>query len=118
MNLKQLSKIKLSQLTPENIKGFLQGNVRKFLESYPGVIDDYIYEQIQWRLGIMDINCLQNKQCPCNCEVPAKQYENRPCENNCYPPMMNKEEWEQFKTLTNITKQSIETNLYNRKDYL
>lgn len=110
--------MKLSQITPSNIKGFIQGHTRKILEDFPGVIGDHVYEQVQWRLGIMNEDCIKNKMCPCTCQVPAKQYENRPCENNCYPPMMNKEEWEEFKTLAKITKETIEYNIYLRKDIL
>lgn len=110
--------MKLSQITPSNIKGFIQGNFRKFMEDYPGVIEDYIYEQVQWRLGIMDENCLINKQCPCTCSVPNKQYEDRQCEKGCYPDMMNKEDWEKFKLENNITKNSIEHNLYKRRDLI
>lgn len=101
-----------------NIKGFIQGNLRKFLEDYPGFIDDYIYEQIQYRLGIMNEICLINKMCPCECSVPQKQYEDRSCENKCYPEIKNKEEWENFKTENNITKENIEYLLFKRKKYL
>lgn len=111
--------MKLSQITPSNIKGFIQGNFRKFIEDYPGIIDDFIYEQIKWRLGIMDESCLINKQCPCTCSVPNKQYENRSCENDCYPPLFTKEEdWEKYKEEHEITKTLIETNLYNRRDLI
>lgn len=111
--------MKLSQINPKNIKGFIQGNFRKFMEDYPGVVDDFIYEQVQWRLGIMDENCLKNKQCPCTCDVPHKQYEDRSCEKGCYPPMFKtKEEWEQFKQDNEITKNLINHNLYLRKDLI
>lgn len=110
--------MKLSQINPKNIKGFLQGNFRKFMEDYPGIIGDHIYEQVQYRLGIMDENCLKNKQCPCTCSVPNKQYEDRQCENKCYGDMLSKENWEQFKKENNITKNLIEHNLFLRRDLI
>ena len=109
---------KKAKITPSNIRGFIQGNFRKLVEDLPGIIPDYIYEQIQWRLTIMDENCLRDKQCPCTCSVPAKQYEDRPCENSCYPPMMNKDQWEEFKALLHFTEESIEKGLYERSDLL
>lgn len=110
-----MSKAKINFL---NVKGFIQGNFRKLLEDFPGIVEDHIYEQVQYRLGIMDENCIKNKMCPCECAVPNKQYEDRSCENHCYPPMMDKENWEKFKSLTNITKESIELNIYKRKNIL
>lgn len=110
--------MKLSQINLSNIKGFVQGNFRKFMEDYPGIVGDHIYEQVQYRLGIMDENCLKNKQCPCTCSVPEKQYENRQCENSCYGDMLNKQEWEDFKKKNNINKSSIEHNLYLRRDLI
>lgn len=101
-----------------NIKGFIQGNLRLFLEDIPGIVPDHIYEQVQYRLGIMSEDCIKKGMCPCECEIPNKQYEDRPCENNCYPPMMNEEEWNLFKILGNITRDSIELNIYKRKDIL
>lgn len=110
--------IKLSQITLSNIKGFLQGHFRQFVEDYPGVVGDYMYEQVQYRLGIMDEQCLLNKKCPCNCSVPSKQFEDRRCENECYGDMLSEEDWKQFKEDNKITKESISYNLYKRKDLI
>ncbi len=108
----------MKKITKSNIKGFMQGWSRKLLEEFPGFVPDYIYEQIHFRLGIMDEQCIINKECPCECSVPAKQYEDRPCENNCYPPMMKENEWEEFKLKAGITIDTIQENLYKRKDIL
>jgi hypothetical protein len=110
--------MKLNQLTLSNIKGYIQGNLRKFLEDYPGVIGDHVYEQVQWRLGIMNEECLIKKECPCECTCPQKQYEDRACEKNCYPDMMEEEDWELFKEKNEITKSLIVNNLYKRKDLI
>ena len=106
-----------AKITLSNIKGFLQGNFRKFIDdNFLITLPDYLHEQIMWRLTMMDEACLKNKQCPCSCKVPNKQYEDRACENHCYPPMMGEKDWTEFKSLINLTKAEIEQKLYERKD--
>ena len=110
--------IKLSQITVENIRGYLQGNLRKFLSTLPNGVPDYIMEQIQYRLSEMDINCLERGYCPCNCSVPEKQYEDRSCERGCYPDMMSKEDWERYKISHKIELSKILEKLKERESYL
>lgn len=91
-----------AQITLPNIKGFLQGNYRKVLEDLD-FLPVHIKEQWLYRIGQMNEDCLVNKHCPCKCSVPEKQLEDRPCEKNCYPRMMNEETWETFKQKVNIS---------------
>lgn len=79
-----------------NIKGFIQAHYRQVLDEM-GFLDDSTKEQWLYRIGIMSEECLQNKQCPCNCSVVEKQLEDRSCENNCYGPMLKSDDWEIFK---------------------
>ena len=111
-------KASITTITTKNIFGYIQGNFRKFVEDIPSAIPKHIYEQIQYRIGVMNITCLENKQCPCACSVPQKQYEDRSCELNCYGPILKKAEWETFKKENSITKESITANLYNRRNLL
>ncbi len=106
-----------AKITPQNIKGYLQGNFRKFAETLniPNIMPDHIQEQIHWRLSIMSEECIKNGKCPCECSVPAKQYEDRPCENFCYPPMMDIKKWNYFKSVSNLTTEKIEEDLLKRK---
>lgn len=78
----------------------------------------HVLEQFQWRLGIMNLECLEKGHCPCNCSVPEKQIEGRQCDLQCYTDMMSEKDWDDYKTQHNITKQTIEENLYKRKDLL
>jgi len=100
-----------------NIKGFLQGNFRKILNDLglEDSIPEHIQEQIQWRIGVMNIECYKNKECPCQCSVPAKQFEDRPCENLCYPEMMNETDWRDYKNQHNITHELILNNLHKKE---
>lgn len=112
--------MKLNQITLTNIKAFVQSHVRQFLEDYPGIIDDFVYEQVQYRLGIMNEECLKNKSCiHCGCSCPDLQYSSKQCEGGEYPLMFKtEEEWEKYKEENEITKNLIQHNLYKRKDLI
>lgn len=87
-----------------NIKGFLQGHIRKFKMDY-GNLPDHIVEQAAWRLTAMaNPACVAADQCQaCGCfPMSDKVLEDRPCEENCYPAMMGKDDWESFKKKNKI----------------
>lgn len=79
-----------------NIKGYLQAHYRETLNEL-GFLEEHVYEQWIYRIGVMSEDCLYNKMCPCECEVPSKQLEDRACDLHCYRDMLNKEEWEEYK---------------------
>lgn len=88
---------KLSQ----KIKSFSEGNFRKFLLSYSitkKLVPLHIREQIEWRIKKMDQKCLSNGACLlCGCSTPGLQMANDMCDKPCYPDMMDKLNWEEFK---------------------
>lgn len=86
-----------------NIKGFIQGHMRKLKAEY-GALDEHILEQAAWRLSVANKACIDTDQCQaCGCfPMSDKVLEDRPCEGQCYPAMMNKEEWDSFKRKNNI----------------
>ena len=108
---KQRKPIGKAKITIKNVKGFLQGNLRKLKEKILKLpLDDYIKEQIEWRaeqVAIKSPECLEKGECYCGCTMPNKMYEDRGCEGwevgnksgPCYPDMMNKEDWEKFKSI-------------------
>ena len=85
-----------AKINLSNIKGFIQAHYRQVLDEM-GFLDKHIYEQWLYRIGTMDEQCLINGMCPCECEVPAKQLEDRSCDNHCYREMLNAEEWKEYK---------------------
>lgn len=93
--------IKLSQITPSNIKGFVQGHLRYYLFKW-GWKSNYILEQFYYRITLMDKTCLTNKKCPCNCSCLSKQIEFRKCEKSCYDDMLDKKEWDELKRNKNL----------------
>jgi hypothetical protein len=64
------------------------------------MIPEYIMEQIEWRKTKAP-NCLSLGYCTyCGCDTPALFYEDRGCKDpdkQCYPKIMSKKEWENFK---------------------
>lgn len=101
----------LRRITLRNIKGFLQGKTREYkAEGLP----DHIKEQVIWRISVMDENCLKNRECPCECEVPGKQFEDRECEEMCYPMMMEPHIWETFKEKIGINMERVRNKTRKR----
>lgn len=93
--------MKLKQITFNNIRGFLQGHYRTLLKDfYPEALPEHIEEQFIYRCEVAK-ECLELGECKhCGCSTPEKFLENRGCsneENPCYPPMMEKKDWELFK---------------------
>lgn len=86
-----------------NIKGFIQGHLREMNKIYGGV-DEHILEQAAWRMTQANKECIKADQCQaCGCfPMSDKVLEDRSCEENCYPPMINKDNWEIFKNKNKI----------------
>lgn len=99
IRLLRKKRISLKRLTRSNIKGFTQGHLREYEADS---LEVHIKEQVLWRIVIMRQTCLEKGECPCECEVPGKQFEDRACEEGCYLPLLSKEDWENYKTISNI----------------
>lgn len=80
-----------------NIKAYLVGHYRERLYYSPRFVwlmRDHIYQQITYRIIVMDRKCLEDGQCKmCGCETTALQMAGKSCEGECYPKMMKREEW-------------------------
>lgn len=87
-----LSKIKLSQITFANIKGFFQGHFNKKVRN--GEYENYMYLT---RLAYANVNCLKDGICPCGCEHPEKLYDPRPCDEGCYPQFISRAEYDIYR---------------------
>jgi hypothetical protein len=63
----------------------------------------HIWEQIKWRIKIMDKQCYRQGSCKlCGCETTALQMANKSCDKPCYPPMMSRKLWRKFLQGDNI----------------
>lgn len=111
MKLKDLLyHLKKGNINWPNIKAVAQAWFRK-KQRYLGGLDleDHIYEQVIWRrTQVMSKSpeCWRQGACiHCGCEIIGKTLEDRSCSNEydpCYPHMMEKERWEEFKRISNI----------------
>lgn len=67
------------------------------------VLKKHIKEQIAWRISVMNQECYALGYCiKCGCDTPHLQMANKACDGNCYPPMLNKGDWEIFKFVNHI----------------
>lgn len=77
----------------KNIWGFIQGEWRLHVKT-----TDHIKEQVEWRATEADKVCTGQGFCKsCGCSFPDKFYEDRSCDNACYPDMMTAKQWETYK---------------------
>lgn len=63
------------------------------------LMQDHIREQIDFRIDIMmDRKCYNDGQCKvCGCTTPDLQFTNASCKGHCYPCIVDKKTWKQFK---------------------
>lgn len=102
----ELQKLKRMKINLENIIAYIQGNIRYqlYYSNWDFLIKDHIKEQIDWRINNkMDKECYSNGSCKmCGCETTHLQMANKSCDKPCYPVMMNKEDWTNYKDCYNI----------------
>ena len=82
-----------------NIMSYLVGNFRYALyyDSWKFLIRRHIYQQITWRIEVMDQECYQKGSCKlCGCSTTALQMANKACDKPCYPSMMGRRKWKKF----------------------
>jgi len=71
-------------------------------------LPNHVKEQIIWRRGqvvLKSPECWKTGHCiQCGCEIVPKTTADMGCENEpfCYPEMMNKKQWKEFKKTNNI----------------
>jgi len=99
----------VADINKENIKAFIQGNLRMMLEDFGKHyntkffrLSPHIREQVLYRKHKCP-DCLAEGHCSaCSCSVPGKWFANDPCKGERYPKLMGEKEWENFKTNNNI----------------
>lgn len=99
---------KPAKITLRNIWAVIQAKFRKIKAKAENSLElpGYLYEQIIWRrTQVQDVSpvCWDDGNCIiCGCNTVEKTMEDRPCEGSCYPKMMSKEKWEEYKKLMEI----------------
>lgn len=80
-------------LTLRNIWAVLQSYFRRSVK-----IPKYIQEQKDFRETQVDPVCKAQGFCRlCGCDLEGKLFEDRACDGFCYPDMMTKEVWKEYK---------------------
>ena len=89
------------KVTLANVLYYIQGTIRyyffyhKYLKK---LIRLHIFEQIVYRISVMDPECYEEGYCKmCGCNTTALQMANKQCNKPCYPKMMGKKDWKNFK---------------------
>lgn len=99
---------------PKNIWWWIQGETRMLLYKHvPFMLRSHIKEQFEYRLDVVDEDCLLQKSCKvCTCSLPSLLFADKPCskikmtpttrttlfghDGICYNKMLNKKEWKQL----------------------
>lgn len=95
-------KIGKYDITVKNIWSYMQGNWRILLEKYGPAfanLNEHIKEQIAFRELVSNKECIAKGECKCACPIPDLYYADKMCEDECYPEMMNDDDWSKFKLL-------------------
>lgn len=102
-----------AKVTPRNVWAVIQAWFRKKQLHLDGIgLEQYMFEQIIWRriqVRAKSPGCWQSGECiVCGCEILGKTMEDRACSAGevgrepCYPDMMDKEAWKEYKKLNRI----------------
>lgn len=90
----------------ENVEAFIQGNYRKFVHDLGLRLPPHVEEQVQGRYRVVmkvSPECLTPDEegkvscVKCGCKTEEKLFSDAACEKGCFPTMMNKEDWNQYK---------------------
>lgn len=96
--------MKLKDITNANIKSYIEGNLRYFLNNRK-LMPDFIMEQVYYRLQVCKNDCVVTGRCKvCNCPTKKKAFATRSCNNGeLFPDLfLDEGDWEEYKLLNNI----------------
>jgi hypothetical protein len=95
-----------AKITFKNVCAFIQGHLREklfFSKWFNWLLPLHIFEQINYRLFVMNKVCYSNGECVvCGCATPALQMANKSCDAKCYPAMLTETDWFIYKREYNI----------------
>ncbi len=102
-------KTKARDITPTNIKNFIEGTTKHFIEDIGFYsLPTHEKQQMIYR-SITCKDCTLNGSClVCHCNTPEVYYSGKACSGGHYPALMNKSDWEVFKLTNNITDEMLE----------
>lgn len=93
----------MSEITFKNIKSFIQGNLRFYIDKIHR-LPDFTKEQYYWRLYQCKDDCLISGTCMnCNCPTIKKAFSTESCNEDRILKLMPGGEWRSYKKDHNIT---------------
>lgn len=102
--------MRLSQITPSNIKAFVEGYSKLFYNKIVG-LPHYMQEQVLYRKSKCQKSCVEvghkesgpNHCERCGCSVPGKWFVTESCNGgDKFPDLMGEEKWKTFKKHNDI----------------
>lgn len=95
--------MKLSQITIKNIKSFIEGNMRFYIDKIHS-LPEFTKEQYYYRLYQCKDDCLITGICMnCTCPTIKKAFATKSCNENRILDLMPGGEWRAYKKANNIT---------------
>lgn len=83
--------------------GYFSRKVRCISYLRKKMIRNHIKEQIIFRIKVMNPECYNQGNCiHCGCHTTSLQMANKVCEGNCYPELMSKTDWNNYKLENNV----------------
>ena len=101
MELTHWKKLIKGEYSLKDVIDYFRGTIRYYLyyHDFDYLIRKHIKEQYLMRIKVMDTDCRMNGYCKlCGCKTTALQMANKSCEKPCYPKMVNKKTWNEFKS--------------------
>ena len=95
-----LKKLLKGEIPLSDVYYYFQGHLREklYYSKCKFLIRKHIQEQFEYRMKVMDKDCYLAGQCKiCECSIPALTFCNKVCYGSCYPVMMSKSNWNNFK---------------------
>lgn len=103
--------MELEQITLKNIKNFIQGHARVYLDKIK-LLPQYTREQVFYRIWICRDTCIPSGKCQiCTCSAIKKSYATASCNLSKFPDLMSESEWDLFKLKNNIDSKALSTIL-------
>jgi hypothetical protein len=99
--------MKLQEITLKNIKSFIQGHARAYLDKIR-LLPLHTREQAFYRMYVCRDTCIPFGKCEiCQCPAIKKSYATKSCNIDKFPDLMSEIEWRQYKLDNNIDESVI-----------
>lgn len=96
-NGRKVKTLKDLTLAPEAIKAIIIKEMF-FNEKTKFLIPLHYQQQFIYRINTANKSCISNGSCiVCGCSTPDLMFKPSPCDADCYPRLMRRKEWDEFR---------------------